>query len=298
MIEITLENFQAEVVTASMQAPVLLDIWAEWCGPCKQLGPVLEQLETEYAGRFGLAKLDADQVPQIAGQLSQMFGVRSIPFCVLFKDGQPIDGFVGALPASEIRPFLDKHIPPSPEEALPLASEGDTLTALEKLEQAVAADPTNDEVRFDYVKLLLEQGHEDDAKVAFAPVIAKAGTSRSLSALKVWMDAIDFVALHASGAGARAEFDSKIACNKRDFDARFGRARCLIAVQNWTEALDELLEILMRDKTWNHEAARKTCIAILEIMEPPKVKVADGQIPPQDPVVATYRRRLSSVVLS
>lgn len=300
MIEITLENFQTEVVAASMQTPVLLDLWAEWCGPCKQLGPVLEQLETEYAGRFSLAKLDADKVPQIAGQLSQMFGVRSIPFCVLFKDGQPVDGFVGALPASEVRVFLDKHVAPTTEEnqAPEALDEGDAPTALEKLAQAVAADPANDEARFDYVKLLLQLGQEDDAKVAFAPVIAKAATSRSLAALKAWMDAIDFIATHASGAGARAELDAKITANKRDFEARFGRARWLMVQQLWTEAMDELLEILMRDKSWNHEAARKTYVAILELIEPPAVKVADGQIPPQDPVVATYRRRLSSVVLS
>ncbi|MBY0454110.1 MAG: tetratricopeptide repeat protein [Burkholderiaceae bacterium] len=306
MTEITLENFETEVIAASMQAPVLLDIWAEWCGPCKQLGPVLEQVETEYAGRFSLGKLDADKVPQIAGQLSQMFGVRSIPFCVLFKQGQPVDGFVGALPAAEVRQFLDKHVPSAEEalaqteeeQALEALADGDTNTALEKLQHAVAADPANDEVRFDYVKLLLQLGHEDDAKVAFAPVIAKAGTSRSLSALKAWMDAIDFVAINASGASAEADFDAKITANKRDFEARFARARWLMAQQRWTDAMDELLEILMRDKTWNDETARKTCVAILELIEPPKVKVADGQIPPQDPVVATYRRRLSSVVLS
>ena len=111
MIDVTLENFETEVMLASTQVPVLVDIWAEWCGPCKQLGPVLEQLEAEYAGRFVLAKLDADKVQQIAGQLSQMFGVRSIPFCVLFKHGQPVDGFVGALPAGQVRQFLDKHVP-------------------------------------------------------------------------------------------------------------------------------------------------------------------------------------------
>ncbi|RYY73900.1 MAG: tetratricopeptide repeat protein, partial [Comamonadaceae bacterium] len=92
--------------------------------------------------------------------------------------------------------------------------------------------------------------------------------------------------------------DAKIAANRRDFQARFDRARLLMAAQEWTAAMDELLEILMRDKAWNEEAARKTYVAILEIIEPPKVKVADGQIPPADPVVSTYRRRLSSVVLS
>ena len=103
MIAITVKNIEAELVSASMQQPVLLDIWAPWCAPCKALAPVLEKLEKEYAGRFKLAKLNSDEQPEIAGQLSQMFGVRSIPFCVLFSGGQPVDGFVGALPESQVR---------------------------------------------------------------------------------------------------------------------------------------------------------------------------------------------------
>ncbi len=302
MIDITVENFEAEVVAASMNVPVLVDFWAPWCGPCKSLGPVLEKLETEYAGRFKLAKIDSDQEQQLAA----MFGIRSIPTCVLLMNGQPVDGFTGALPEGKVREFLDKHVPSAEEvqaeaeeeQALDALAEGDTDTALEKLQHAVATDPANDDARFDYVKLLLQLGRDDDAKVAFAPVIAKAPGSRKLGALKAWMDALDFVAVSASGTSAEAEFDAKISANKRDFEARFGRARWLMAQQRWQDAMDELLEILMRDKAWNEEAARKTFVAILEIIEPPKVKVADGQIPPEDPLVATYRRRLSSVVLS
>ena len=303
MIDITLENFQAELIEGSVATPVLLDIWAEWCGPCKQLGPVLEQLEAEYAGRFTLAKLDADKVPQISSQLSEMFGVRSIPFCVMFKDGQPVDGFMGALPEGKIREFLDKHVQaleapaeeePAPEDAGP----ADPAAQMEKLQKAVADKPDDDDARFEYVRALLLDGRDDDAKVAFAPVIAKTGLVRRFDSLQRYIDAIDFAATHAQPERTIADFDARIGANKRDFDARFGKARLLAAHQQWTAAMDELLEILMRDKAWSDELARKTYIAILDIMDPPKPKVADGQIPPDDPTVATYRRRLSSVVLS
>ena len=302
MIDVTLENFESEVIAASMQTPVLVDFWAPWCGPCKVIGPLLEKLETEYAGRFKLVKIDSDQEQQLAGA----FGIRSIPTCILLKGGQPVDGFMGALPEGKIKEFLDKHVPAAEEleaeaaeeEALDALADGDPEVALEKLQHAVATDPANDDARFDYVKLLLQLGRVDDAKVAFAPVIAKTGTVRRFDSLQRWQDAIDFVAAHADGERAAAGFDARISANKRDFEARFGKARVLMAQQQWTAAMDELLEILMRDKAWSDDLARKTYIAILDIIEPPKPKVAEGQIPPDDPVVASYRRRLSSVVLS
>jgi putative thioredoxin len=299
MIDVTLENFEAEVIAASMSQPVLVDFWAPWCGPCKVISPLLEKLEIDYAGRFKLVKIDSDQEQQLAGA----FGIRSIPTCVLLMNGQPVDGFMGALPEGKIKEFLDKHVPPAAPEAEEESVEeepadgNDPAAQLERLQHAVATDPGNDEARFAYVKALLLAGRTDDAKVAFAPVIGKAPTVRRFDSLQRWMDAIDFAAAQPASLSA-AGLDARVAANKRDFEARFGKARLLMAEQRWTEAMDELLEILMRDKSWNEELARKTYIAILDIIEPPRPKVAEGQIPPDDPTVATYRRRLSSVVLS
>ncbi len=302
MMNVTAENFDVEVIAASMQTPILIDFWAPWCGPCKVIGPLLEKLETSYGGRFKLVKIDSDQEQE----LSQAFGIRSIPTCILMFQGKPVDGFMGALPEGQIKEFLDKHLPDGEvlEAEVTNVEVGDAPDANdpqaihEALQQAVLKNPDDEDARFDYVKLLLARAQTDDAKVAFAPVIGKTGLVRRFDSLQRWMNAIDFTAERADLAASESDFDAKIAANKRDFDARFGKAQTLMAAQDWTGAMDELLEILMRDKTWAEQLARKTFIAILDIIEPPKVKVADGQIPPVDPVVATYRRRLSSVVLS
>ena len=311
MQDITLANFEADLINGSAQQPMLLDIWAPWCGPCKQLGPLLEKLEVAYAGRFKLAKLNSDDQPEIAAQLSQAFGVRSIPFCVMFVGGNPVDGFVGALPEAQIRAFLDKHVPSPDEleaeaeidEAEALIAEGDPASALAKLQQAVAIDPANDVARYDYVKLLLEQGEMVQAEQAFAPVASKAMGDARLDALGRWL------AAHRAAASARSTdaLGAAIAVNKRDFDARFELAQSEFAAGRFTKAMDELLEIVMRDKAWNQEAARKTYVAILTLMSKPAHKPSanepakgalelTGRSAPStvtDPVVDQYRRKLS-----
>ena len=302
MMNVTVENFDAEVIEASMHTPVLVDFWAPWCGPCKVIGPLLEKIETDYAGRFKLVKIDSDQQQE----LSQAFGIRSIPTCVLMVNGKPADGFMGAQPESQIKAFLDKHLPANDVleaevtgvEISDAPDANDPQVQLEALHQAVLLAPQDEGARFDYVKLLLQMQQVEQARAAFAPVATRAAQVRRLEALERWLEAIDFADQHPDLAGANAALDLKIAANRRDFEARFGKAQLAMAAQHWTAAMDELLDILMRDKTWSEDLARKTYIAILELIEPPKVKVADGQIPPVDPTVATYRRRLSSVVLS
>jgi putative thioredoxin len=301
--EISLQNFETDLIQASMKQPVLLDIWAPWCGPCKALGPVLEKLETDYAGRFKLAKLNADEQGEISGQLSEMFGVRSIPFCVMFKDGQPVDGFVGALPEAQIREFLDKHVPAGEEaeaeEEAQDATEDDPASALEKLQEAVAINPGNDTARNDYLRALLSRGLVAEARRAFDPVANKVVPDARLTACGHWLAALEAMPVNASALTAA------IATNKRDFEARFKLAQTHFAARRLTQAMDELLEIVMRDKEWNAQLARKNYVAILELMTKPAPKPEAaapkgtlelaGKIntAPADPVVDAYRRKLS-----
>lgn len=276
MIDITIENFETEVVAASMTTPVLVDFWATWCGPCKTLVPTLEKLEAEYAGRFTLAKVDVDANQQIAG----MFGIRSVPTCVLMMDGKPVDGFMGAQTEGQVRQFLDKHLPSEGElaaeaevdEAQQLLQSGDSQAALQKLAEALQADPNNDDARFDYVRLLITTGDYAQAAELLHEPLKRIPKPLQFEALHQWLQCMLFVQQDARGNWELAQFDALIAQNKRDFDTRFAKAQVLASEGLWTACMDELLEIIMRDKEWNHQAARKLFVGILELITPAKPK--------------------------
>jgi len=317
MLDVTLQNFETEVIAASMTTPILIDFWAPWCGPCKSLGPVLEQLEEAYAGRFTLVKINSDEEQQLAGA----FGIRSIPTCILMMNGKPVDGFTGAQSAGQIKAFLDKHLP-SPGEliaesesdaAQALLESGDPQAALEKMADALALDPANDDTRYDYIRLLIELGGLEEAEAALAPKRTEIPRKLRFEALAQWLDAIKFIATSTYKNWPVEQFDAMIATNKRDFDTRFAKARLLMALREWTAALDELLEIIMRDKKWSDEAPRKAFVAILELLTPPKPKAAAAtpgkaaggievlgkvavQEDPQAALVSSYRRKLSMML--
>ena len=317
LIDVTLQNFETDVIAASMSQPILIDFWAPWCAPCKSLGPILEQLEMDYAGRFTLVKINSDEEQQLA----QAFGIRSIPTCILMMGGKPADGFMGAQTAGQVKDFLDKHLPSEGElvaeaetdEATALLESGDRQAALEKLADALAADPGNDDTRFGYVKLLMEMGGLEEADAALAPKLIEIPRQLRFEALSQWMNAIKFAASNAYSTWTIEQFDAKIAENKRDFDARFAKASLLMAIGHWTDAMDELLEIIMRDKKWGEEAPRKAMVAMLELLTPTKLK-AEASTPgktaggievlgkgaiqedPQAALVSAYRRKLSMML--
>ena len=277
MIDVTIATYEQDIIEASMTTPVLVDFWAPWCSPCKMLAPVLEKLDAEYAGRFVLAKINIDESPQLAA----MFGVRSVPTCILVKQGQAVDGFTGAQPEGQVRALLDRHLgaaPAAPDTAAEAAAaDDDDEAVLQRLQHTVVAEPENDNARFDYVRLLLQLGRLEEAKEAFVPAKAKVQMVRLFDSLQRWIDAMDAERQQPADLAA---LDAAIAANKRDFAARYARALALMGQERLTDAMDELLEILMRDKSWNEDAARKTYIAALDILEPPKMPVAEGQIPP------------------
>jgi putative thioredoxin len=312
-MDVTIQNFEAEVIEASMTTPVLVDFWAPWCGPCKSLGPVLEKVEAAYEGRFKLVKIDSDQEQQLASA----FGIKSIPTCVLLMNGQPVDGFMGALPEGQVKQFLDKHLPAEGELAIQNAAQEDlphpeaagTDSARAALEQALATNPGDDDARFDLVKLLIGEGELPEAAALLAPAMARIPVPLRFEAQTQWLNALEFVTTDPRGQWDLDQFDALIAQNKRDFEARFAKSRLLIAIGQWEAAMDELLEIIMRDKKWDNEAPRKTFVALLELMTPPKPKTQDAtgksaggielmgkaamQEDPLLAMISSYRRKLS-----
>ncbi|MDQ3617773.1 MAG: thioredoxin [Pseudomonadota bacterium] len=275
------DSFEADVLQKSLQTPVLVDFWAEWCGPCKQLGPILEKLAGEYHGAFELAKVDVDKEQSLAAA----FQIRSIPTVILLKDGQPVDGFPGALPEGQIREFLQHHgiepaEAPLPEEPVAIDTAPlDPHAEVVRLRSETTAAPDNAELRLDLALALLQTGATAEARQLLDALPANLATDdRALRANA----RLGFAAL-LKDAPPVDVLQAAIASNPDDL-----RARHLLGVQyivgGQSEAgLEQFIEMLARDRTFEDGLPRKALIDAFRIVE-------------DEALVGRYRRRMSSLL--
>lgn len=271
-------NFQQIVMDGSHHAPVVIDFWAPWCNPCRSLKPILEKLAEEYQGRFILAKVNSDENQTLATQ----FGVRGIPAVKAVVDGQIVDEFSGALPEGAVREFLDRLIPSPADElrahAAALREAGDLDGAMAALGQASQLDPANEAVRLEAAEILAEHGQTDEARQLLNSLSAAMKADERYARLDAKL------AFAKSGAETdEAPLRSKIAANPDDMDARLQLANLLVGSGRYAEGMDELLEMIARDRTWNEEAARKTLLSVFNLLA-------------GTPLVSQYRRKLASAL--
>jgi len=281
------KGFAQDVIAASKQVPVIVDFWAPWCGPCKTLGPILEKTVQAARGKVKLVKIDIDKSPRIAQQLR----IQSIPAVYAFHNGQPVDGFVGALPESQVKAFVNRLAgaagPSQIDEVLAEAKvaleSGDIEGAAGIYQEVLAQEPDNAAALGALAKLLAQNGQLDQAK----QFIAKVPADQAKHAEVVAAHAAIALAEQTSGVGGdTAELLGKLAANPNDHQSRFDLALALLKANQKEAAVDELLEIVKRDRNWNEQAARNQLIKLFEAFGP------------TDPLTKTGRRKLSSMLFS
>jgi putative thioredoxin len=279
-IDVTTANFDELVIEGSKKAPVVVDFWAPWCAPCRTLGPVLEKLAAEYGGQFTLAKINSDENQPLAAE----FGVRGIPNVKAFVDGQVVDEFSGALPEGQVREWLRGILPTRGDKLLVQAVQAlaaaKPADALALLDEAAREEPDRDDLKLARAEALIALARHDEARAALdacAPLVKMEDA---------WKTVDSKLALAGASAAApdTEALKARIATNPDDLEARLALANAAIAKQDYATALDELLEIVRRDRTFRDDAGRKTIVQIFNVLGP------------QHPLVPEYRKRLAGAM--
>lgn len=278
--DVTDRDFQREVIEKSRTVPVVVDLWAPWCGPCKQLGPLLERLAAEGGGKWILAKVNVDESPQVARAL----GVQSIPLVLAFKDADIISEFVGAQPENVVRQFIERLVPDEARrlvgEALQLAQRGDGVAAEAKLREVLALFPDNAPAAVTLAKVLAASGRDDDAMKVLDDSTATGPAAAEIEQAKA--------ALRLRGGvnGDEAALRARIAADAKDQQARIDLGRLLSASGRFEEALALLLESVRLDRGFDEGAARKAMLDVFALL---------GR---ENPLVDKYQRELSRLLFS
>jgi len=284
--ETTTQGFVKDVIEESKRQPVLVDFWAEWCGPCKQLTPVLEKVVKAAKGKIKLAKMDIDKHPAIPGQM----GIQSIPAVIAFVNGQPIDGFLGALPESQVTAFIErvtkgqiggeaKDLLKAAEDAL---AAGDAETAIDSYAQVLTEDAANISALAGLARAQVATGALDDAKHTLGLVPEAKRLDAAVAAAQSALD----VAEQAKSLGPVGELEQKVAADPLDHQARFDLALALNAAGKREQAADHLLAIVKRDRKWNEDGARKQLVQLFDAWGPTDEATVNG------------RRKLSSILFA
>jgi putative thioredoxin len=284
--ETTTQGFMKDVIEESKRQPVLIDFWAPWCGPCKQLTPILEKVVKAAKGKVKLVKMNIDDHPAIPGQM----GIQSIPAVIAFVNGQPADGFMGALPEGQVTAFLERltkgKIGGEAQDLLKAAdaalAEGDVPGAADLYAQLMAEDEANVAALAGLARCYVATGAIDQAKQMLAKVPEAKRNEAPVAAARAALE----VAEQAASVGPVGELENKVSANPLDHQARFDLAVALNAKGNRAEAVDHLMEIVKRDRKWNDDGARKQLVQFFEAWGPTDEATVGG------------RKRLSSILFA